>query len=380
MDASPPPLLTPGQKKLFGFTLSFACIFAVAGLLVALVLVLGRVVATFSNLLWPLALAGILALMLRPVVRAMEEKLRMSPVAAVLTLYGIVLAALLGALSFLIPVAFRQIGDFLQIAPDLAARAADGLRSAFPQWAHLFDDPLGADRLRELVAEFSEQIREGFTAALPALVRAGETMAAVFAAAVGLAIIPVYLFFFLKSRREPTENLAEFLPFLKKETREDVVFLVREFIAIVVSFFRGQLLIALIMGVLLATGFTLAGLKLSIPLGLFLGLLNIVPYLGVIVGLAVTLPTAYFQPDGGWELVLIVTLIFAAVQALESIVLTPKIMGDRTGLHPVTIIIAIFFWGTALGGLLGMILAIPLTAFFVTAWRLAKSKYLNPQE
>ena len=65
------------------------------------------------------------------------------------------------------------------------------------------------------------------------------------------------------------------------------------------------------------------------------------------------------------------------VQALEGYVLTPKIMGKQTGLHPMTIIIAIFFWGVALDGLLGMVLAIPLTAFFVVAWRLAKKKYLR---
>ncbi len=380
MDANSPPLLTSGQKKLIGFTLSFICLFAAAGLLALLIVILAHLVAAFSSLLWPLAIAGILALMLRPVVRAMENRLRLSPVAAVLSLYGLVLVILLSSLSFLIPIAFRQIGDFLEIAPDLLERALNSLRATFPQWAHLLEDPLESERLRELTIEFSEQLREGLVAALPALLRAGETLVAVFAMAVGMAIIPVYLFFFLKSRQEPTENLGEHLPFLQKETREDVVFLVREFIAIVVSFFRGQLVIALIMGVLLATGFTIAGLKLSIPLGLFLGLLNIVPYLGVIIGLAVTLPTAYFQPGGGWELMLIITLIFAAVQTLESTVLTPKIMGDRTGLHPVTIIIAIFFWGIALGGILGMILAIPLTAFFVTAWRLAKSKYLTAKD
>ena len=64
------------------------------------------------------------------------------------------------------------------------------------------------------------------------------------------------------------------------------------------------------------------------------------------------------------------------MQTIEGWFLTPKIMGERTGLHPVTIIVAIFFWGTAFDGILGMLLAIPLTAFFVTAWRLAKHKYL----
>jgi predicted PurR-regulated permease PerM len=103
--------------------------------------------------------------------------------------------------------------------------------------------------------------------------------------------------------------------------------------------------------------------------------LNIVPYLGSIIGLALTLPLAFLQSDGGWKLVGLVLAVKMVVQLIEGWVLTPKIMGARTGLHPVTIIVAIFFWGTAFDGVLGMLLAIPLTAFFVTAWRLVKLKY-----
>ncbi len=69
--------------------------------------------------------------------------------------------------------------------------------------------------------------------------------------------------------------------------------------------------------------------------------------------------------------------VFAAVQLVEGYLLTPKIMGDRTGLHPMVIIVAVFFWGTALNGIMGMILAIPLTAFLVVFWRLAREKYVH---
>ena len=190
-----------------------------------------------------------------------------------------------------------------------------------------------------------------------------------------LAIIPIYLFFFLLSRAEPTNKLGDQLTFLPARYREDLVFLVREFIGIIVSFFRGQMLIGLIMGAMLALGFSLVGLKFGLVIGLALGVLNIIPYLGTIVGLSVALPLAFLQPEGGWQLVTWVLAVFIVVQNIEGWFLTPKIMGDRTGLHPVVVIVAIFFWGTALNGILGMILAIPLTAFFVTAWRLAKHKY-----
>jgi predicted PurR-regulated permease PerM len=132
------------------------------------------------------------------------------------------------------------------------------------------------------------------------------------------------------------------------------------------------------MGVLLATGFSLIGLRFGLFLGLAVGVLNIVPYLGTMVGLAVVLPLAFFQPDGGWKLLGLAVLVEVAVQIIEAFFLTPKIMGATTGLHPMVIIVAILFWGTALGGFLGILLAVPLTAFFATAWRLAKHKYFMP--
>ncbi|MES1194880.1 MAG: AI-2E family transporter, partial [Opitutus sp.] len=214
----------------------------------------------------------------------------------------------------------------------------------------------------------------------PTLKSAGAGLLGLFGFAASLAVIPVYLFFFLLSNDDPTRTLPDHLPFLKKEHRDDVVFLVREFLGILVAFFRGQLLIGLIMGVLLALGFSIGGLRFGFTIGLLTGLLNIVPYLGSILGLSIALPLAFFQPDGGGlPLVGICVGVFVVVQALEGWFLTPRIMGRQTGLHPVAIIVAVFFWGKALGGILGMMLAVPLTAFFVTAWRLVRKKYFNAQ-
>jgi predicted PurR-regulated permease PerM len=105
-------------------------------------------------------------------------------------------------------------------------------------------------------------------------------------------------------------------------------------------------------------------------------MLNIVPYLGSMVGLAVALPIAFFQEDGGLSTCVLLLVVFAVVQQIEGWFLTPKIMGQRTGLHFMAIIVAIFFWGTALGGILGLIVAIPLTAFLASLWHLAREKYI----
>jgi predicted PurR-regulated permease PerM len=190
-------------------------------------------------------------------------------------------------------------------------------------------------------------------------------------------VLPIYFTFFLMADPHRFAKAEELLPFFKKETRDDVLFLLREFVNMVVAFFRGQLIVALLQGILFAIGFSIAGLRYGFVLGLMLGFLNIIPYLGSVVGLAVALPLAYFQSGGGWILLAAVLLVFTVVQMIEGYLLTPKIMGDRTGLHPMAIIVAIFFWGSALEGILGMILAIPLTAFLVVFGRLRREKYIR---
>ncbi len=209
---------------------------------------------------------------------------------------------------------------------------------------------------------------------------AWEGLLGIFAKITYLAVIPIYLFYFLSSHRNLLDDLEKELAFLSPSLREDIVFLIREFVGILVAFFRGQLLIGLLMGVGYAIGFSLSGLKFGITLGLLFGLLNVVPYLGSIVGVCVTLTVAYLQPEGiaesgQWTILYGCAASFVFVQLLESYYLTPKVMGAKTGLHPVVIIVSIFFWGTALGGILGMILGIPLTAFVIIAWRLICRKY-----
>ena len=111
-----------------------------------------------------------------------------------------------------------------------------------------------------------------------------------------------------------------------------------------------------------------------------LGMLNIVPYLGSMVGLAVALPIAFFQADGGLSTCLLLLVVFAVVQQFEGWFLTPRIMGSRTGLHFMAIVVAILFWGTVFDSVLGLVLAIPLTAFLESLWHLAREKKYIPED
>jgi predicted PurR-regulated permease PerM len=379
MSGIPSPLgalLSEGQRRLVGAALATLAFALLGALVVGGFYLLGRLVSTFSGVLWPLAVAGITALILRPLVEALEHRFGGRRLAAVLVVAGLLILAFTGFLLLIVPPAVDQILAFIAFVPELWRDASEFLRAKYPEWSVVIQHRLENPQIKALVDQAASELQGLFRHAIPSLKAAGTGVLGALSFATHLAVVPIYLFFFLLSRGQPIDRLGEQLTFLRPELRNDLLFLVREFVGIIVSFFRGQLLIGVIMGLLYAVGFTLVGLKFGALIGMILGLLNIIPYLGTILGFAITVPLAFFQPEGGWRLVLFVLGVKVVVQNIEGWILTPKIMSERTGLHPVMVIVAIFFWGTAFEGLLGMVLAIPLTAFFVTVWRLAKHKYL----
>jgi len=292
-------------------------------------------------------------------------------------LYLLVITVLSVILALVIPVLFDQTVSFAKRIPGIWANLRGAFSDRFPAVIELITGYIGEERMLRYQEALTSQLDELTSMLLPATKDLFQRLSGIIGLATGLAIVPVYLFFFLQSNRDLSADIKEQLSFVKEEWRDDLVFLIREFAASMVAFFRGQMLICMIMGILFAIGFTISGDNFAIGLGLLIGATNLIPYLGTIIGLSTVLPIAYFQPDGGWVTVLMALGVFGIVQVLEGYVLTPKIMGKQTGLHPLTIIIAIFFWGVALDGLLGMVMAIPLTAFFVVVWRLAKQKYLE---
>jgi predicted PurR-regulated permease PerM len=235
------------------------------------------------------------------------------------------------------------------------------------------------NRVVESIGNQSERIAQKSAEVLKS---AWSAILDLFAKITYLAVIPIYLFYFLGTNRNLIDDLEKELSFLSHSIREDLIFLLKEFVGIMVAFFRGQLLIGMIMGIGYAIGFSISGLKFGITLGIFFGLLNVVPYLGSIIGISTALVLAYLQPGGiadggGFGILIGCGITFSIVQLFESYFLTPKIMGEQTGLHPVVVIVSIFFWGTALGGILGMIFGIPLTAFLIILWRLLCKKYFR---
>jgi len=369
--------LSDRQKRVVAAAVTTLSLVVILAAVTALFWVAATFLKAFSHVFLPLAVAGVAALVFRPYFDFLRTKLKMPMGLAIVAFFLSALVPLTAFGWFFGALIADQISGMVKAFPEWWTRVQEQFRSQWPQVVQFFQTtPMG-----QQITEFAEAQKETMLHGLQLV--GGKALSAGAGVVRGIGVLaawvvtPVYLIFFLIAERKPLKNLEGNLPFLKVETRKDVVFLAQEFINIIVAFFRGQLVIAFLQGVLYAIGFSIVGLKYGFVLGLVLGFLNIIPYLGSIIGLGTTLPLAYFQAGGGLWTLVAVLVIFTIVQLIESYFLTPKIMGDKTGLHPMAIIVAIFFWGSALQGILGMILAIPLTAFLVVFWRLAKERYID---
>ena len=371
--------MSPAQKRIVaaGATaLAAVCLIVTA---LALFLILQRFVITFRSVLLPLTIAAILATLLRPIITACQSHTRLSRTQSIVLLYLLVLLTLGVVVAFLLPVAISQITTLIQEFPVLRDNFLGFIQTHAPEIWEWLQQELGESPqayLQALAVENAQTLQSILQSMLSEAGNMGNFIGSLFGKAAAYSIIPVYLFFLLNGRNDIWNNLEKQLGFLQKERRSDLVFLCRQFSEILTSFFRGQILIGLLLGIVLAIGFSLVGLRFGVILGITLGLLNIIPYLGTMLGLLTVLPLAYFQEGGGLSLIASCAIVFVIGQLLTDYVFTPQIMGDRTGMGPMLIIFSIFFWGVALGGIMGMILAIPLTAFFLVFWRLARERYL----
>jgi len=331
---------------------------------------------TFSSVFLPLAVGGIAALVFRPYFQWLHERAGLPRPLALVAVFLSGLVPILAFFWFFGSIIAEQLVELIARVPEWWNGATSFIEKQWPQVKQFFTETPAGQQIRDAVTAQQDNIAEGLRIFGARALSAGAGVMRGVGSVLSWAVLPVYFAFFLMTGRKKVDP-AQLLPFFKKDTRDDVMYLIHEFIDIIVAFFRGQLIVAFLQGLLYAIGFSLVGLKYGFVLGLLLGFFNIIPYLGSIIGLGMALPLAFFQEGGGPRTLVAVLIVFSVVQLIESYFLTPKIMGDRTGLHFMAIIVAVFFWGTALGGIMGMLLAIPLTAFLASLWRLAKEKYIT---
>ena len=176
-----------------------------------------------------------------------------------------------------------------------------------------------------------------------------------------LIMVPIYLFFLLKERPRIEKRWKDYLPLRASPLKDEIAAALSEINNYTIAYFRGQLLVCLVDGTLIGSILTLYGLNFAPLIGLLVVILTMIPYIGIVICWAPAVLIAAFQ-WGDWTHPLIVTVIFIVVQNLEGMFYAPRIVGKSVGLHPMTVIVSIFVWGLLIGGLLGPILAVPLTA------------------
>ncbi|MCL1888450.1 MAG: AI-2E family transporter [Kiritimatiellaeota bacterium] len=370
-----PEWFSPRQRR----TVAAGLTVLSAGVVITAVLFVLRVLSGFLLLvkpvLMPLATAAVLALLFRPFFQWLRRWTRHKVLALVL-FYILLCVPLLGIAAGVGALVVEQVIGLFNSIPTTLLELDEAVWRNMPRLKKLLEGQGWLEYARGMVANLATLARENardFAGARAAATASG--LLAFGKALLIWAVLPVYLGFFLLGAPMEGDRLEPFLPFLKDKTRASVVYLANQFLDMLVSFFRGQIIIAVIQGVLFGIGFWLVKLEYGFVVGFVLGLMNIVPYLGNIIGLSIVLPMAAIQ--GGAVELLLCLMVFTLVQILDGWVLTPRIMGNRTGLHPVTVIFSLFFWGVLLDGVYGLMLGIPLSAFITALWRLVRQEYLE---
>ena len=192
----------------------------------------------------------------------------------------------------------------------------------------------------------------------------------VFGFLLSMIIVPIYLYYFLIESRNIAQSWGDYLPLRASEFKDEVIAAFNEINGYLIAFFRGQLLVSLINGTITGILLVSVGLDFGILIGLMLCFMGIIPYLGitlcwipaVIIASVQNGVGTWIPGDPWWVFPLVVTSIFIVVQQVDGLFVTPKIVGESVGLHPMTVMASVFVWSLLIGGLLGAIVAVPLTA------------------
>lgn len=258
-----------------------------------------------------------------------------------------------------------QASNLITQAPDLAAKFVDWFHTNFPKAKELADK-VGVP-YQDWIALYK--------------LKAAQVGVSVIGYLTGIVSWLVALLFFIYFLTRPAmrgEDYVKELPFLKDDTKAFVATQINSFLDIVVSFFQRQVVICLIEGCYYGLGFMLVGLPYGFVIGFALGVLNLVPLFGTVICMPIALPLAYFGVAGSVSQLVGVLVVWLVGQVLDGYCITPKIQGDKTGLGYAGVIFSFFFWGAVFQSLLGLLLAIPLSAFCVVLWRALKSQYIKP--
>ena len=336
--------------------------FSLPLLALAVLLVTGGLIYLLGPILTPFLAGALLAYMFDPLVDRLEAHgwSRVAGTAAVIVLAGL---TVFGLVLIALPLFQGQIAELSQRLPTFL----DLLQNRFLPWLQQTFGITIAPNLDTLKSWMTEQATENSDSWLPSL----QTGAlAILGVAVNLLLIPVVMFYLLKDWDVMVARVAELVP---REWMGSVTRVARAMDAVVGEFMRGQLAVMTILALYHGIALWVLGLDYALPIGILTGLLSFVPFLGIGLGLTLALLVALLQ-FGDWSGVAWVAGIFMVGQLVESYVITPRIVGERVGLHPVAVIFALAAFGQ-LFGFVGVLLAVPLAAVLLVALRELRGVY-----
>ncbi|MDJ0750330.1 MAG: AI-2E family transporter [Woeseiaceae bacterium] len=329
------------------------------------IVVTGWLFYLLAPVLTPFVAAALLAYIGDPFADRLE-KLRIPRTLAVVCVFLITFLAI-GLLVLLVgPLIAAQVGALFNALPDLASKAEEVWLPTVRGW---LDMEAGEDvGLSAFLANYSEMFGSWSGKVLTSVGKSGGALAA---AVLSLFLIPIITFYMLRDWDNITAHLGALVP---ESQRETVFRLARESDEVLGAFLRGQLLVMLALAIIYSFGLWIVDLEFAIAIGVVSGLVSFVPYLGFVFGIVLALLTMALDPNI-WQLVGVFAT-FAIAQGIEGSILTPKLVGDRIGLHPVIVIFAVAAGGQ-LFGFFGILLALPAAAVLSVLVRFAYDRYLK---
>ncbi len=317
-----------------------------------LIVVMGVLYALLP-IITPFLIAALLAYLGDSLVVRLEKR-DCPRAAAVALVFFVAFITLGGLLVFLLPLIEQQVSTFIENVPGMIK----WLNEMVLPWLehHL-------ERFSQLdMAKFLELVQAELTNVSGGLVMSvvgslGTSGGALFTSLANMVLIPVVSFYLLMDWHKVLTGLRESIP---RRMEMKALEMVRRIDAVLMAFFKGQLMVMLALAVLYSIGLSLVGLEFALLIGLIAGLVSFVPYLGFVIGLFLASVASVFQLHDASGLLLI-AMVFAVVQTLEGVVLTPVLVGDKIGLHPLAVIFAVMAGGH-LFSFTGVLLALPVTA------------------
>lgn len=333
---------------------------------IAVLVALYLLVRRLSGVLLPFLISFVVAYMLAPIVNFFQHKCRLkNRVLSIVVTLLLVIGLLTGTVAAVVPAISRQ-----------ATSLSQSVKTYVSQWdGNEYFSPRVNERIEEIIQSIdiktlihSEEVQQGIKKVIPIL---GDWISSGVNALMGLAVAFIcilYIIFLLIDYEKISTNWHKYIP---NRFRDSIVMLISDLDRNMNAYFRGQALVASIVGILFAIGFQIIGLPMGIGIGLFIGVLNLVPYLQalgippcIILGLIQSAETG--RPV--WVVMLCVAAVFIIVQTIQDMVLVPTIMGNVTGMGPAWILLSLSIWGSLLG-FVGMIIALPVTTLLVSYYK-----------